>query len=56
MNLFVTYLPFLFLAAAMGLGLRGVHWLLIGRHRDLGSERPRSRRRAASLPRFPKCI
>jgi small conductance mechanosensitive channel len=39
MKLIASHLPSLLLAFGLGLGLWGIHWLLIGRHRDLGNER-----------------
>ncbi len=39
MNLVVSYLPSLLLAFGLGIGLWGVHCLLIGHHLDLGNER-----------------
>ncbi len=39
MNIIITYLPSLSLATTLGLVLWGLHWLLIGRHGDLGNER-----------------
>jgi len=38
-KLIVSYLPLLLLALGIGLGLWGIHWVLIGRLRDLGNER-----------------
>ena len=39
MKLIASYLPSLLLAFGLGLGLWGIHWVLIGRHLDLGNER-----------------
>lgn len=39
MNLIASYLPALLLAFCLGLGLWGIHWVLIGRHSDMGNER-----------------
>lgn len=39
MNLIIPFLPFLSLVAGVVLILWGAHWILIGRHPDLGNER-----------------
>ncbi len=39
MKLLILYLPSLLLVTGLGAGILGIHWFLIGRHRELGNER-----------------
>lgn len=39
MKLLTSYLPSLLLVIGLGAGIWGIHWFLIGQHRELGSER-----------------